>query len=156
MELALIIGLIAIGIIFLIVEVFLIPGISVAGIGSALCFIAGIYLAYTKLGNTEGSITLGVSALASAFILYQVYRSKALDKMALKTSISTKPDPFNGLKVKVGDIGVSISRLGPIGKIQINNIIIEGRSENELLDSGTDVIVTQVDSYNVVVRKHIN
>ncbi len=73
--------------------------------------------------------------------------------MALKTDIDSKTNPFDGQEIKVGDRGTAITRLSPIGKIQIGDTVIEGRSENELIDAGTPVEVVEVGSYNVTVRK---
>jgi membrane-bound ClpP family serine protease len=153
MELVLIIGLIVLGIVFLILEVFLIPGISVAGIGSAICFIAGISVAYLHLGVATGTAILAGSALVTGIILYWFFKSKTLDNMALQSSIDSVPQPFQGLNIKPGDTGIAISRLAPIGNVQFKGVIIEGRSENEIIESGTAVVLVEVGSNNVLVHK---
>lgn len=153
MDLALIIGLIILGIFFMIVEVYLIPGISIAGIGGVACMAGGIVLGYLKLGTTGGTLVLLISVVVLGLALYWFFRSKALDKMALKSEINSKTEPFNGLNVQIGDVGETISRLGPIGKVLIGGKTIEGRSENEMLDAGTPIEVVEVGTYNVLVRK---
>jgi membrane-bound ClpP family serine protease len=153
MDLAIIIGLIVLGIFFMILEVFLIPGISIAGIGGLACLAGGITFAYTKLGTSGGTWILGISMLALGALLYGFYKSNILRKMALKTEIDGKTEPFRGIEVHVGDIGKTVSRLAPIGRVFINGQAIEGRSENEMIDENTSVIVTEVGSYNVVVKK---
>ncbi len=152
MSLAFIIGLILLGIFFLVIEIYLIPGISVAGIAGVACLIGGIFMAYVRLGTAAGNWTLGLSLVGLAGVLYGFYRSRTFDKMALKTNIDSKTDPFRGLEVKKGDKGVAVTRLGPIGKIQINDTMIEGHAENELIDAGTRVEVIEVGAYNVTVR----
>ena len=153
MDIVLIIGLILLGIFFMIVEVFLIPGISVAGIASLICLIAGIVMAYTNLGPEVGTWILAGSVLSLSVVLYLFFRSKTLDRMALKSKISSKTEPFQGLDVQPGDTGVTISRLAPMGRIKINGKSIEGRSENEMIDQNTPVQVIEVGSNNVLVRK---
>jgi membrane-bound ClpP family serine protease len=153
MDLVLIIGLIILGIFFMILEVYLIPGISVAGIASVICLIVGIVLAYTNLGPVAGTWILAGSALTLGLVMYWFFRSKTLDRMALKSEIKSKTEPFQGLDVKPGDTGVTVSRLAPIGRIKINGKTIEGRSENEMIDQNTPVQVIEVGSYNVLVRK---
>jgi len=152
MELTLIIGLILLGIFFMILEVYFIPGISIAGIGSLACLIVGITLSYKYFGTTGGTLTLAISMLVMALVLYLFFRSKTLDKMALKSEISSKTEPFQGLTVSPGDTGITISRLAPIGKIRINGKTIEGRSENSMIDENTPIIVVEVGTYNVLVR----
>ena len=153
MDVVLIIGLIFLGIFFMIVEVYLIPGISVAGIASVACFIVGIVLAYKNLGTVAGTWILAGSMVSLGAVLYWFLRSKTLDRMALKSEIKSKTEPFQGLNVQPGDTGVTISRLAPIGRVKINGKTIEGRSENEMIDQNTPVQVIEVGSYNVLVRK---
>lgn len=153
MELAFIIGLIILGIFFIVIEVFLIPGISIAGIAGFGCMIGGIILAYTKLGVTNGTWVLGISTVVLGIVLYLFFRSKTLDRMSLKTDIDSRVEPLNGLEVKPGDKGITISRLAPGGKVKINNITVEGRSENEMIDENTPIEVIEVGTYNVIVKK---
>jgi len=153
MDVVLIIGLIILGIFFMILEVFLIPGISVAGVASLICLIAGIVLGYTNLGPEVGTWILAGSMLSLGVVLYLFFRSKTLDRMALKSEITSKTEPFQGLDVQPGDTGVTISRLAPIGRVKINGKTIEGRSENEMIDQNTPIQVVEVGSYNVLVRK---
>lgn len=152
MDWILIIGLIVLGIFFMIVEVFLIPGISIAGIGGVACMTGGIVLAYMQLGTQGGTWTLIISLIVLGIMLYLFMRSKMLDKMALKSEISSKTEPFRGLNVSVGDTGITLSRLAPIGKVLINGKAIEGRSENTMIDENTPVVVVEVGTYNVLVR----
>ncbi|MDD4923059.1 MAG: NfeD family protein [Bacteroidales bacterium] len=152
MDLAIIIGLIILGILFMIIEVYLIPGISIAGVGGVACMAGGIILAYTHYGTNIGTLTLAVSVVVLALILYWFFRSKTLDKMALTSEINSKTEPFQGLNVAIGDTGVTISRLAPIGKVLINGKTIEGRSDNEMIDENTPIIITEVGTYNVLVR----
>lgn len=155
MEIGFIIGLIIIGIIFMLIEVFLIPGISVAGIASVACMATGIVLAYVKFGVVTGTWVLGISVVLLGGVLYWFFKSKTLDKMSLKTNIDSKVEPLKGLEIKPGDRGITISRLAPGGKIMLNNTSIEGRSENEMIDENTPVEVVEVGTYNVIVKKII-
>ncbi|HBL72021.1 MAG: hypothetical protein GX619_07835 [Bacteroidales bacterium] len=153
MSLAFIIGLIVLGIFFLVIEVYLLPGISIAGIAGVACMLGGVVMAYTKLGPAAGTWILGVSIVALAIVLYWFYKSKTFDKMALKTDIESKTDPFSGQTIQPGDRGITLSRLAPIGKVQINETVLEGRSEQEMIDENTPIEVVEVGSYNVLVRK---
>ena len=58
MEVFIIIALILAGVLLFIVEVFLIPGISIAGIASAICLLYANYYAFDTLGPIAGFITL--------------------------------------------------------------------------------------------------
>lgn len=64
MEVFIIIALILAGVLLFIVEVFLIPGISIAGIASAICLLYANYYAFDTLGPIAGFITLIASVLS--------------------------------------------------------------------------------------------
>ena len=63
MDILIIIGLIIAGLILFIIEVFFLPGISIAGIVSAACLLYSNYYAFDTLGTMSGCITLAVSAI---------------------------------------------------------------------------------------------
>ena len=58
MEALIIIALILAGLLLFIVEVFLIPGISIAGIASVICILYANYYAFSALGPEAGFLTL--------------------------------------------------------------------------------------------------
>ena len=64
MDILIIIVLIIAAVILFLVELFVIPGISVAGFLAGGCIIFANYYAFTYLGTTGGFITLGISAIA--------------------------------------------------------------------------------------------
>lgn len=61
-------------------------------------------------------------------------RSKTLDKLALKKDITSKVDRSAANKVKVGDTGITTTRLAQIGYADIDGNIIEVKSMDGLLD----------------------
>lgn len=154
MDIVLIVGLIILGIFFMILEVYFIPGISIAGFAGFGCLAGGIFFAYKHFGSTFGTITLVLSITVLGFILYWFFRSKTFDKLALKSEIQSKTEPFQGLNVSIGDTGVTVSRLAPIGKVLIKGKIIEGRAENEMIDENTPIVVTEIGTYNVLVKTY--
>ena len=102
-----------------IVELFLIPGISIAGIAATLSMAASVYLAYAQIGVVAGHITLFANIIIIALAIYFFLKSKTLDKMALKTNIDNKIDLIQN-NLQVGQQGTTLSRLAPMGKILID------------------------------------
>ncbi len=143
--------LLAIGL--LIVETFLIPGISIAGLGGLLFLGGAVYYAYSFMGSTAGFLTLLAAFIMLAIAIFIFVRSKALDKMALKTDIDSKNDPLEGITIQEGDIGITCSRLAPMGKIRIHNHVVEAKVADDFIDQDVEVEVIQVMSTNVLVRK---
>jgi membrane-bound ClpP family serine protease len=153
MEIAIVSVLLLVGIVFILVELFLIPGISIAGIAGTIFMGGGVYYAYVKIGAAAGHITLFGSVVLLGIAVLIFIRSKALEKMSLKTNITGKNDPLEKMIINAGDIGITVSRLAPMGKIKINDNIVEAKTNDDFIDQGTDVRVLQVFSTNVLVER---
>ena len=143
MDIVIIASLIIAGLILFIIEVFLLPGISIAGIVSAGCLLYANYYAFDTLGTVPGCITLAVSAIGVVAITIWFMRSKTVDKLSLKKTIDYRPEPLKGLDLKVGDEGIALTRLALIGNAEFNGRIIEVRSSGVLKNEGRPQAGTQ-------------
>ena len=149
-----VISVIVLGILFMLIEIFLLPGISIAGIAGAIFLVGGIVYSYMFLGSTAGNITLAASAVALGVTFFGLLKSKSLERISLNTNIDDKVDNSYLLKMAVGDIGVAVSRLNPIGKVLVNDIEAEGKSfDGEFIEEDTEIVVIKVETYNVLVKR---
>ena len=153
MDILIIIVLIVAAVILFLVELCVIPGISIAGILAGACMIYANYYAFAYLGTTAGFITLGVSAIACIGSLILFMRSKTLDKVALKKNITSKVDRTAADQVKVGDTGVAITRLALIGNAEIDGNIVEVKSMDGFLNEKTPIIVNRITDGVIMVEK---
>ena len=144
MDVLIIIVLIIAAVILFLVELFVIPGISFAGIAALGCII---------FANYYGFITLVVSGVACVGSLVGFMRSKTLDKLALKKDITSKIDNSAANKIKVGDMGITTTRLAQIGYAEIEGNIIEVKSTEGLLDEKTPIIVNRIADGTIFVEK---
>ena len=151
MDILIITVLIIAAVILFLVELFVIPGISLAGISALACILYANYYAFANLGMAGGFITLGISAVGS---LIWFMRSKMLDKLALKKDIDSKVDRSAEKSVKVGDTGISTTRLAQIGYAEINGNIVEVRSIDGFLNEKTPIIVSRITDGTILVEKH--
>ena len=151
MEALIIIALILAGLLLFIVEVFLIPGISIAGIASAICILYANYYAFSALGPEAGFLTLAVSVVGCIGITAWFMHSKTMDKLSLKKSLDYKINPLKGLNIKVGNKGITVTRLA--GNAEISGHIIEVRSADGLIDEKTPIYVERIVENTVIVRK---
>ena len=149
MDVLIIIALIAAAVILFLVELFVIPGISLAGISALVCIIYANYYAFANLGTGAGFITLIISGIACIGSLVWFMRSKTLDKLALKKDINRSAAE----KVKVGDTGITITRLAQIGNAEINGNIIEVKSMDGLLNEKTPIVVNRITDGIIFVEK---
>ena len=144
-----IILLIALLLIFL--EIFVLPGINVAGILGLLLMIAGIYLAYRQIGTPTAHYVLGATLILGTLILIFGLRSSTWRKVSLDTAIEGKAIDNVAENVKVGDRGTALTRLGPIGTVQINGMTFEAKSAN-ITDAKTAVEVTEIVGNEIIVK----
>lgn len=152
MSLLAIVLLIILGLILLLIEFAVIPGVTIAGIGGFLLLAASVYIAFADLGNLAGFITLAVVLIASPVMIYYLFKSRAGKKMILDSEISGKVENFNPEKVKVGDIGKTIGRLAPMGKIKINGEVVEAQSSGMFIDHQIDVRVIKTQLNKIIVE----
>lgn len=147
--------LMVIAIALLLLEIFMLPGITVAGIGGLLFAAGGLIYAYS-VSTCVGHVTLGASLVAFAAAFAWLMRSKSFSRVALNTDIDSRLTSSRELGIVPGDEGVTLSRLSPIGKALIKGQAVEAKALDELIDEGTPVVVMQVEGYNVVVQRKTN
>lgn len=149
----LIIGtLLIIGIFLIILEIFFLPGITIAGIASVLFLAGAVYYAFAELGVTECLVVLAVAIIASIVVIVWFMRSKTLNRMSLHTEIDSVAPTLVDARVKVGDTGVTLSRLNPMGQVLIGDEKIEAKSLDGFIDEGQSVQVVKVENTSVIVR----
>lgn len=150
-------SVILLGILFMLIEFFLLPGISIAGVAGGLFLLGGIIYAYLYLGNMGGNITLATSAIAFGISFFWLLKSKSFRKIALNTEINESVDNSDLHKIHVGDSGITLSRLNPIGKIMVNNMVVEGKNaDGEWIEEDTEIEIVKIESYNVLVTRKEN
>ena len=153
MNILIIASLIIAGLILFIIEVFLLPGISIAGIISAICLLYANYYAFDTMGTLPGCITLAISAIGVIAITVWFMRSKTVDKLSLKKTIDYKPEPLKGLNLKAGDEGVALTRLALIGNAEFDGNVIEVRSTGDFIEEKSRIRVNRIRDGIVLVEK---
>ena len=153
MSVTLIIVLIVIGLALLIVEVVVLPGITVSGIAGVLLIGCSIFLTFKWFGSTAGTYALiGTSILFIIFLIYAL-RAKTWDRLSLHSEIDGKVNVVDTNDIKHGDKGTTVSRLAPIGKVLIHGKIMEGKSEFGLIDENKEIEVVQVSESTIIVQE---
>lgn len=154
MSLGLIIFLIFLGLLLFIIEFVLIPGVTIAGIGGAVCLITGIVFAFISFGTSTGLIVLGVTLAIMVVATYFMLKAETWKKFMLKTTLDNKVDTVGSKegKVKPGDIGVTVTRLAPGGKVLVNGEYFEAKSVDILIDPHQEIEVIRIDDNKVIVK----
>ncbi len=148
---ALIISLIIIGVLLLLVEMLIIPGIGVAGFIGLGSLIGACLIAFSQLGNLGGSIVTLITVCLVAGMLIYALRGKTWKRLSLSESIDSSAIPKEG-KVKVGDRGKTITRLSPSGNAAFRENTYEVKSLDNMIEPGTDVEVVMIEDNKIFVK----
>ncbi len=116
-----VISLVILGIILIIAEIIFVPGTTIVGILGFLSGILGVYLSFTYFGSTTGGWVAFGSSVALAITLYNSFKSKTWDKFSLKDTNSGKVNEDLTSALALGDEGVAISVLKPVGKAEFSD-----------------------------------
>jgi len=146
-----IILLIVTGLLLLILEFFVVPGITIAGIGGLGMITGGIFMAY-GIDASTGHITLASTLFATLIILYYALRSKTWKKLMLNSSVTSHVDTVEENTINPGDHGKTITRLNPIGKARVNNQDVEAHCPGQFIDPKTEIEVTEVYKTYIIVK----
>ena len=101
---------------------------------------------------TGGIVVLIILALSFVATVLSL-RSKTWQRFSLKQKIESSSMPLPDNEVKAGDRGVAVSRLAPMGKVEIGGRIYEAKSTDVYIDQRSTVEVVGFENFNVVVRK---
>ena len=145
-----IIGLLSIGYVLLILELF-VPG-GILGVLGGVAIAYGCYLAF-GLGTLWGISALGLSVVVTVVLVAVFLRSRAARRLVLggeeQTSWKAQDTKLVDL---VGKEGTTISPLRPAGLAEIDGARVDVVSDSEFLDAGVTVRVAEVEGNRVVVE----
>lgn len=148
-----IIILIVLGILLFVIEFLLVPGVTIAGIGGLILTVFGVYKAFDNYGPTVGVWVLIGTILLSVFVIAISLRARTWSRLMLKTDIKGTVDTsLSEDQVKPGDRGQTLTRLAPMGKILINDLVREAKSVEGYIDEHTDIEVVSVEGTRISVK----
>jgi len=151
LKIIIIVVFMAVAILLFLLEIFLLPGITIAGVGGVLFAIGGIIYAYS-VGATAGHLTLVGSLVLFFGIFFRLLRKNSFQRVALKTDVDSTLTSTREMGLQIGDKGITLSRLAPIGKARFNNTIVEAKAQEDFIDEQTPVVIVRIEGYNVVVE----
>jgi membrane-bound ClpP family serine protease len=147
-----IILLILLGLLLLLIEFAVIPGITIAGIGGFILLGISVFIAFSEYGTGIGFLTLTFVLIASPLLIYYFFKSKSSKKMMLETFVDGKVESVDNSKITVGDSGKTIGRLAPSGKVKVNGEIVEAQSTGAYVDRNTEIKVLKILTNKIIVE----
>jgi membrane-bound serine protease (ClpP class) len=156
--------LVSLGVLLLALEVFVIPGVTVAGVAGIVALVGGLGMTLVGAGATPSVILTALGrvaismlvAMAGAFALFGALprlpfgRRLVLDTgMAADLGYVSAPESERQWR---GHTGVALSPLRPAGIAEIDGTRLDVVSDGGFIDAGTSIEVTRVDGNRIVVR----
>ena len=147
-----VIFLVLLGLFFLVAELVFLPGAALGVILSLASYAAATYFAFVRIGLVGGFITLGIILLLSLIATIISLRAKTWQRFALKNKVEGQSMQTPAEEVKIGDCGVTISRLSPMGKVLIGGKEYEAKSAEAYIDQRTEVTVIGFENFTIIVK----
>lgn len=152
----LIIVLIIIGLLFLLLEILVIPGTTFVGAIGIISMVIGIWQAYEVYGATAGHLTLLATLLFSAFGVYYSLRGNTWKKAMLSSSIDSQVNTLNIEEIAPGMKGKTVSRLAPMGKAIFNDKYYEVQSASGFIDENTEIEIIRIENNKIFIKPLTN
>ena len=153
------------GVVCLAAEIFVVPGMGVLGLGGGLLIVASLVLASQSFvlpansyqvqqlqASLLGILGAGIGVVAFGVVVRRWLPSTpVLRHVLLVPPEHVTQDAAGSLDGLIGKTGVTVTRLAPAGKADIENQLYEVSADGMLIESGTAVIVATVRSGRIVV-----
>ena len=115
MEMFYIVLLVFFGLLFLVAELVLLPGVSIGAVLALVCYGSSVYLAFRDFGPVTGTVVILVILVLSVIATVVSLRAKTWQRFSLKQEIRSSSMPvIPAEELQVGDRGVTLSRLSPM------------------------------------------
>lgn len=147
-----IILLLILGALLFFVELVLLPGITIAGVGAFCSFIAAAVLGFVLFDYFWGFVTIAAIVVIVAVMTAFFLRPKTWRKVTLDAEIKDAFEQKADTEISVGDEGETLTRLAPMGKVMIGGKSYEAKSLDSFIDPKTEIVVTGFDNSSLIVK----
>lgn len=157
--------LVAIGVLLIALEVFVLPGMTIAGVAGGVALVAGLGLTLVGAGATAATILQAMGQVAIA-LLVAIAGTLALLRLLPSLPFGRRLVLATGMQADLGYVstpdsdrkwlgrtGASVSPLRPAGIAEIDGSRIDVVSDGGFIEAGAPIQVARVDGNRIVVRR---
>lgn len=144
--------LILFGLGFIIAEIIFVPGTTLLGLFGLIFTIIGIIISYLSFGVGIGTIVLIISVVFGVGVLIYALKAGVWEKFALKGSIDGKVNEGEKEDLQVGEEGMTISSLRPMGKGEFKEKIYEVTTLGNYLTADTKIRIASIKNNKIIVE----
>ena len=146
------VSLIIAGILFMLVELLLVPGVGIGGILSLASLGAACWYSFVYIGDTVGWLVLVAVLVMLVVSVVLALRSRTWRRFELKTEVDSRVND-ECLSLTAGQRGVAQTRLAPMGTGRFGEVSCEVKShDNSLIDAGTPLEIVSIEDNQVIVK----
>jgi membrane-bound serine protease (ClpP class) len=142
--------LFAAGIILLIAE-FILPAHGLVCLIGVMCILSGVGFCFL-INSWLGAGVFVAAALASPFLFTLAIRLFPRTLLGRKLVLPPVENPVPGIPVQIGQVGLAISELRPMGICEFDGQRVEAASEYGIVPAGAKVQVVTLNNRQPVVR----
>ena len=147
-----IVSLIIFGILALLAEFLLIPGIGICGILGLGSIIYSAVYAFQFLGSTAGTVVVAIDVVIVVVTLIVMLKEKTWKRLELHEEIDSAVKDDSKL-LHVGQRGRTLTRIAPMGTAVFQGVNCEVKSaDNTFIDPGVEVEVTRLEDSQIYVK----
>ena len=143
---------VVVGALMLIVELVLLPGITIAAIGALGFYGAAAWTAWNNYGVRGLLVVVAIVIVLTIIATWFSLRAKTWQRFALGDKIESRSQEAPERKVKIGDRGTAMGRLAPMGSVMIEGRTYEAKTTGSFVDQHTEVEVIGFENYNIIVK----
>ncbi len=147
--------LMIVGILLLLAEILLVPGVGVAGIFGLLALIGSCVYSFHFFGTTVGTVIISINVVLVVALTIYVLRAKTWKRFSLNTkidnSVASDTEPL-----VIGDVGRTTTRLAPMGSARFASGVYEVKALEGMLDAGVEVEVVLIEDNKIIVKPLFN
>lgn len=139
------------GLALVVLELLAVPGTTIVGLSGLGLLIYGNYEIFVGYGDLWGYTSIFICSVICIGLLIYSLRAKTWKRFSLNASIDSKVNVVDE-KIQVGEEGVAITRLAPVGMAEINGERIEVYTSTSYIDANTPLVVEAVEGNRVRVN----
>jgi membrane-bound ClpP family serine protease len=162
-----------VGIVLLLVEIFVLPGFGIVGVGGIVLILLSVVMAMQtfhglphsqrdmiELRDSLTVVTLAaIGALAGGALVRRLLpRTRAMNDLILApvgpadAQLTGQPDALGDFRHFVGQTGVTVTQLTPSGKARIDDQLVDVVTEGDVVPRGASIVVVETHGNRIVVR----
>jgi membrane-bound serine protease (ClpP class) len=157
--------ILAVGVLLLLVEIFILPGFGAFGIIGILLTLAGLFalmlpfdfqawhlypeVLWKYLSYFSGAV---IATLVTIFLLARFFARTPLITRRLVLTDSQEPFIVTSLP-PAGSEGIALSPLRPSGKIEVNHQVYDAITEGSFIDKGAPLTIIRQEGSKLIVRQ---